>query len=124
MIHVFIMISDSSIFINGMLERGDNIDLLINLIQGSVYIDETHSIPSRLTMVKTLLTDTYSTLSLTEIRYSITFLAVFFIFKVKWNIDEEDEMFDEVEEVLKKHPEYDRALLEKLQQLRRKARGY
>lgn len=119
-----IVASDSSLFINGMIERGDNTALLLNLIQGQVYIDESHSIPSRLSEMKTILVNIYAVLRMTEIRYGLTFLTVFIIFKVKWNKEDEDEVIDEVEEVLKRHPEYDRELLQKLQQLRRNTRGH
>jgi len=117
-----ILISDSSLFINSMLDRGDNMALLRGLARGEVFIDEAHSIPSRLTRVKAFLVQAYSFLRMTEVRYGLTVLAVLAVFKVKWG-GGEDEEEDEVEAVLRKHPEWDRRLLEELREERRRARG-
>lgn len=118
-----IAVSDSSLFINSMIDRGGNWKFLENLASGNVYIDEGHSIPSRLTVVKNFVLSIYSVFGNVEIRYGSTLLLVALIFKLTWtNI--EDPQPDEVEEVLKRHPEYDRDMVEKLNEERRLARGF
>ena len=120
-----IVVSDSSLFINSMLDLGDNAVLLSNLCRDELFIDEGHCIPSRLTVLRAGLSGVYSVLRMTEIRYGLCIVVVFVIFNVKWmKGDDEEVVVDEVEELMKRHPEYDRGLLEELQEKRRKARGY
>lgn len=121
-----ILISDSSLFINSMLSQGDNMALLKELAGGTVYLDEAHSMPSRLARVRMLLADVYSLLRMTEIRYALTALLVFVVVKVKWSTGEreqEESEVDTVDAVLRKHPEWDGELLEQLEKERRRARG-
>jgi len=118
-----VLIADSSLFINSMLDRGDNMAFLEALSRGQVYLDEAHSIPSRLTMFKTFLIQTHSFSKKTEIRYGLASLALLAIFKVKWTGERVKEGEDEVEMVLEKHPEWDRRLLEELDEARRRDRG-
>jgi hypothetical protein len=116
-----VLISDSSIFINDMIERGDNALLLANLIKGSIIIDEAHSTPSKLTYYKAALVSTYEFLGYPEVKYSLIVVIIVGVFKVSW--DDNDEKVNEVEETLRTHPEWDRRQLEELQETRRKARG-
>lgn len=118
-----IAVSDSSLFINSMIDRGGNWKFLENLASGNVYIDESHSIPSRLTTVKNFMLSVHSFFCNAEIRYGFTLVLVVIAFKLNWtNI--EDLQPDEVEEVLSRHPEYDREMVEKLYEERRLARGF
>ena len=116
------LISDSSIFMNSLLSRGDNAKLLGNLIHGVAVIDEANSVPSRLTVTRAWMSATYAILSRVEVKYSLVGLTVLALFKVKW-VEEEPEEKDEVEEALKVHPEWSRRDLEELRETRRKARG-
>ena len=118
-----VLIADSSLFINSMLDRGDNMAFLMSLVEGEVLLDEAHSIPSRLTVVKAFLVQVYSVLRLTEVRYGLAALSVIAVARVKWVVDEAEEEEDEVEVVLRRHPEWDRGLLEELYEARRRARG-
>lgn len=118
-----VLIADSSLFINSMLDRGDNMEFLLSLVEGEVFLDEAHSIPSRLTMVKAFLVQVYSVLRMTEVKYGLAALSMIAVARVKWVVDEAEEEEDEVEAVLRRHPEWDRGLLEWLHEERRWARG-
>lgn len=115
------LISDSSIFINGMLNRGNNSILLKNLLKGVVAIDEAHSTPSRLTTFRDSLTATYTLLNHPEVKYSIALIIIVGVFKVAW--EDRDEQPDEVEETLKRHPEWSRRELEELEKARKRVHG-
>ncbi len=115
------LISDSSIFINGMLTQGDNKILLQNLVRGVSAIDEVHSTPTRLTAFKGSLSSTYDFLGYPEVKYSLAIILIVGVFKVRWT--DYDEQPDEVEETLKRHPEWSRRELEELREARRKAHG-
>lgn len=112
-----VLISDSSIFINSMLDRDDNYALLRNLVDGrAVYVDVSHWAPSPLKRLKLLLSSVYDFASETEVRYGLAALLILVIFKAKRRgVDVE---VDELEDVLREHPEWDRSLLERLKRLR------
>jgi hypothetical protein len=114
------LVSDSSPFINSMLERRDNKLFLQSMLHGRIFIDEGHSIPSRLTVVKAFLTSFRASLNAAEVRYGLTIIGVIAVFNIKPGEDIE-EPAEEVEEVLKKHPEYDKWMLEDLYEARRRA---
>jgi hypothetical protein len=115
------LISDSSIFINGMLDKGNNKKLLENLSQGTVAIDEAHSTQSRLTQFRGTLTSIYTLLDHPEVKYSLALITLVIVFKVAW--EDRDEQPDEVEETLKRHPEWSRRELEELREARRRIHG-
>jgi len=115
-----ILVADSSTFINGMYGLGDNAALLRGLVRGTVVIDESHSVASLLTIIKEALVAIYAFLSLTEIKYGLVALGVVAGFKVKWDEPVEDRE-DEVAATLRRHPEWDRKLVESVDELRRKA---
>jgi hypothetical protein len=108
---------------NSMLDRGDNMALLKALVEGRVFLDEAHSIPSRLTKVKALLVQAYSVLRMTEIRYGLTAFALIVVANVKWFVADAEGKEDEVEAAMRRHPDWDRGLLEELREERRRARG-
>ena len=105
-----ILISDSSLFINSMLEKTDNRDFLRSLVVGQVLIDESHSIPSRLTLAKGLILTAYSFVNLPEVKYGLAAVALILIFKVQKGRDEKSRE-DDLESVIREHPEYDREIL-------------
>ena len=114
-----VLISDSSLFINSMLDRGDNDALLRNLVDGRVvYVDVSHWSPSLLTQFKAVLARVYEVAGVTEVKYALVGVLAIVIFKVKWRGKEMREERDEVEDALREHPEWDRALLERLKSLR------
>jgi hypothetical protein len=116
-----VMVSDSSPFINSMIQKGDNRLLLRALLTGEAVIDEAHSMPSRLTAVKSQLAKAYTALGSLELRYGFALLMVAGVMAVR--LDDGGEPVDEVEAVLGAHPEYDRGLVERLYAERRRARG-
>ncbi len=115
-----VLISDSSLFINSMLERAGNQGFLKGILEGQIVIDETHSMPSRLTLVKIFFMQVYNLLKKPEIKYGLTIACVFAIYNVNWNDGKSVEAEDEVERVLRQHPEWDRELLEQLHEERRR----
>ena len=113
-----VLISDSSTFINGMYGLGDNAALLRGIVRGTTVIDESHSIPSTLTMIKEWLVAAYAFLSVTEIKYGLVAVGIFAGFKVKWG-EPIEVREDEVETTLRRHPEWDRKLVENIDELRK-----
>jgi len=114
-----ILISDSSLFINSMLHRDDNAALLENLVDGKVvYMDVSHWSPSLLTQFKGVLAMVYDVAGVTEVKYALVGMLALVIFNVRWGGKEEREEMDEVEYVMREHPEWDGALVERLKRLR------
>ena len=115
-----VLISDSSLFINSMIDKGGNKHLLRTLIKGEVLIDEAHRTQSSIGEIKSLLAKTYTLLGFYEVRYSLILIIIFGILRVNLSVD--PDYIDPIEEVLQRHPEYDRKQIEWLEEERRKAR--
>lgn len=115
-----VLVSDSSPFINGMIRKGNNRQLLWALLKGEAVIDEAHSFPSRLTVIKSGLAKAYSALRSLELRYGLALFIVAGVMAIR--LDDGGEPVNEFEAVMAAHPEYDRGLVERLY-LERKARG-
>jgi len=114
-----VLISDSSLFINTMLNRDDNCALLRNLVNGRVvYVDVSHWSPSLLTQFKSVLARVYDVAGVTEVKYGLVAVLAVVIFKVSWDGKEVRGEVGEVDNALREHPEWDRALLERLKSLR------
>jgi hypothetical protein len=119
-----VLVSDSSVFINGMIERADNKMLLEELVSGAVFVDESHLEPTRLTAFNQFFTWFYWALGRVEFRYGLLLLVGLLVFKVDWTEKDINEgIRDELEAVLKAHPEADRRVLERLDDSRRKKIG-
>lgn len=117
------LISDSSVFVNSMLRRENNRILLGNLIQGRMaYLDTSHWEKSPFVKFQNLLFGLYNFLNQVEMKYGLLLLVTVVIFKIGWNEKgKEVETKDgEVEEILKRHPGWDRNQLEKLEEGRRR----
>ncbi|MBD3171174.1 hypothetical protein GF326_01750 [Candidatus Bathyarchaeota archaeon] len=115
---LLVLISDSSIWLNSMIDRGDNREFLIDFMRGRCLIDVGHSYPTKLLAFKWWLMDLYSFLNIVEIRYGLALLMVFFVFIIQMNIDEAEER-DSIEEVLKMHPDWNKEQLEWLSEQQR-----
>jgi len=114
-----ILISDSSLFINSMLDRDNNDALLKNLVNGRVvYVDVSRWSPSLLTRFKGVLARAYQVAGATEVKYGLVAVLAVIILKVRWGEKGIRDESDEVEDALSSHPDWDRALLEKLKRLR------
>lgn len=119
-----VLVSDSSVFINGMIERADNQKLLEEVASGQVFIDESHLSPTQLTALNSLFRWYYWLLGRVEFRYGLILLVGLLVFKVDWTEKDINEgTRDEIETVLKAHPEASRRVLEKLDESRRKKIG-
>ncbi len=126
---ILVILSDSSIFINSMLEKDDNTAFLLNLVgERDVYVDISHWEPSLFTQFKLLLNQIYFSFSKIyfftsglEVKYTLLSLVSVVIFRVRWRrnrIEVEDD--DELEEMVKAHPDWNRETLIKLNNLRAK----
>jgi len=107
-----LLISDSSIFINSMLEEEGNREFLKQLTRGrSVFVDISHHPASTLYKLKRAEIMLYQVASEFEIRYSIfLFMIIVFLwmrFKRKQARQKED-----IEDILQRHPDWDRKTLE------------
>jgi len=113
-----ILISDSSLFINGMIDEADNDMFLMNLVTyRQVLVDISHWELSRLTLFKAALAEAYSIVGASEVKYTLLAAFAVLAFKIRWTHGKER---SELEEVSRVHPEWNRELLEKLDQLMRK----
>lgn len=115
-----IVISDSSLFINGMLGYRDNEKLLKVLIRGNLLIDESHLMPSRLTRAKETYRGVYDVFSSPELRYLFLALIGFGLFKLKWETEPSIKEEDEVQQVMVKHPGWDKELVMQIHEMRNK----
>lgn len=109
-----IIISDSSPFINSMIKTGDNLSILRTIIGNrEAFIDETHWIPSGLTLTKEALSATIKSLSGVEGRY--TLLALLFIIIARYKFTRKPGTQREVEKILLRNPTWDKEILIKLE---------
>lgn len=105
-------ISDSSVFINSMLDYDGNLRLLDRLLSGRiVYLDVSHTAPSIHSILKVSLGSILYVLSIPESRYTIIALSIYAIFKIRIV---SRRVKDEVEELLNRHPGWDRVIIEKV----------
>ena len=110
-----ILISDSSIFINAMLEKDGNMLLLKHLTDGrSPLIDVGHWEEGVLARVKRILTNIYGAMSSLEGRYTI--VALLLILMTRLRVPKPDPGKDEVEKILDRNPNWDRKVLERLRE--------
>ena len=112
---------DSLHIVYVVLSFAPNKELLKSLARGTIIIDEAHSAQSRLGTVKSFLTKTYNYLGFYEIRYALVLITVIGVLRMNLSITENP--VDPVEDLLKRHPEYDRTRVEWLQEERRKPYG-
>lgn len=115
------LLSDSSLFINTMLGRENNRELLANLIGGrKAYLDTSHWKESAFVKFQETLFEAYGLMDRIEVRYGLLFLLTALIFKAGWSKREKEAggKESEVEEIMRKHPQWDRETLERLQEER------
>lgn len=111
----FILISDSSVFINAMIELGDNLKLLKTLIGDRlILLDTSHWVPSTLTIIKRRLSNMLSFLRLPEVKYLLLISASILIFHFRKPLLKKDK--NSIDEVLERHPTWDEKLLRRLQE--------
>jgi len=110
---LIIMLSDPSIMINSMINMEDNQKLLKNIInERKVFLDISHWSTTPYTAVKESL-NVIAKFSLTiEAKYSILIIVTAFI--IKYTPIIKHRIIDEVDEALRKHPDWSREILQKL----------
>ncbi len=115
---VILIFSDSSIFLNSIINLGDNPRLLQNLVKDrSVYLDiSTWKLTPRESYRNALLSF-YAILSAPEFKYSLALAILAIIYATKPRRKTKIEI-DEIEETLKKHPDWDGRILKLLKELR------
>ena len=112
------LLSDSSVFINTMIDEPYNRVLLHELVMGQAYVDTSYSIPTRLLSVKWMIEDVYGFMGRLEVLYGVVLLISFLVYR--FEVSNGDEIvLDEVEQVLNKYPEWDRMQLRWLREQRR-----
>jgi len=116
------LFSDSSVWINSMIGKEGNRDLLLGMAKGNVYIDEVHLAPSILTELNRVFVGLYFILRIPEVRYSLVVFGSLMLWYYRSKPSGEAPL-DEVEELLKRHSEWDREQVSWLQMQRRKTSG-
>ena len=100
------LLSDSSVFINSMIDLGDNRRLLEVISYGDMLLDETHISKNMLTVLQNQLTWALSLFNILEIRYLFVLSFGFLLFSSRIGFDRES--VDEVEVLLERYPDLDR----------------
>lgn len=116
-----LLLSDPSIFINSMINKSNNTQLLKNIIEGkTVYLDLSHYKPTIHSQVKTTIQTILNYIYTPEVKYTLatttTIITLYTTRKTKK--EKKKEEIDEIEEILRKHPNWDRKTLEKLREWR------
>ena len=109
-----IVFSDSSLFINSMINRGSNRELLLNIIGNRrVLVDSTHWSQTTLTMARGVVVQFINVLSSLEARYALILSALIIIVRLtpmRWKTRRKIL----VEDVLRLNPSWNRDILEGL----------
>ena len=106
---VLVLVSDSSVWLNSMIDRAGNRGLLSGILLGRevVLIDVGHSYPTRLLAFQWWLGDVYAFMGVAEIRYGLALFLVLSVFRMRFSDDAVVEL-DSVDEMLVRHPEWSR----------------
>jgi hypothetical protein len=116
-----VLVSDSSLYLNGMIAQlGNNASLSAIIGSREPLMDTGHWSEGTLTMARAALTAVYQQADRLDIRYAIVVGAVSSIFLVKVKPREEPEEGDDMEAVMNEHPDWDKEELKKLIEERRK----
>jgi len=109
-----IIVADSSLWVNSMLQMRDNRKFLESLTGGrAVLIDESHWKPSSLTIAKRMLNISFSYITSPELRYALIALIIVALVRYRRRHRRAEE--DEGEKVLMRNPTWDKGLLIKLE---------
>jgi hypothetical protein len=115
-----IIFSDSDLFINSIITLTNNTQLLKNIVQNKKAIIDTGvwKKSTQTTFRNTILT-IYNITSTPEIKYTITILTITIIY-ILANKQKPQKTTDEIQEILQKHPDWDKNLLQTLKETREK----
>jgi len=115
-----ILFSDSSLFINGVIGLGDNLQLLKNILGGrSAVLDSGVWRKTVHSQFKDTVLLAYNFISQPEIKYSLTAAVIIALYMLAARLAAKPEAPDEVKALIAKHPGWDRRLLEMLREARR-----
>lgn len=115
-----IVFSDSSLFINGVLKHEDNIKLLMNLVENkTVYVDTSVWKTTMYSNYRNSISMIYETLSSSDLKYCVAVVAVMAIHALI-NKGGVVRRADEIEDLLRRHPDWDVRLLVALKEERSK----
>jgi len=118
-----IVFSDSSPFLNSVIGLGDNLQLLKNIVKGkAAFVDVGAWQVSPQLAYRNAVLGLYKVLSTPEIRYSLALVTLTAIYALTRR-EKYALKADEVYEVLKRHPGWDRRLLIALREAREKVGG-
>ena len=112
-----VVISDSSILINSMLRLGDNLEFTRAILgERTPLLDASHWAPSRFALAKGLLTQVVAYLHAPEARYGLLMLTLAYVSRLRLpsRVGRPAEARENLEEVLKAHPEWERDVIERL----------
>ena len=116
---LLVLVSDSSVWLNSMIDRGDNRGFLEDMLHGVALIDVGHSYPTRLLGFQWMLEEVYAVLALAEVRHLVGVLLVVLVFRLRFEEDSES-VPDFVGEILNRHPEWNKEQLKWLSEQQRK----
>ncbi len=110
-----IVVSDPRFMINSMFEVGGNARFAGHLLMGRrPLLDTSHWRPSPLSKAKEILATAFYLISLPEARYSLASLTAIIILKME--VRGVRIRMSRVEEVLKRHPDWDKSILVRLEE--------
>lgn len=110
-----IVVSDSSLLINSMLNLAANAEFAEHLLAGrEVLLDESHWVPSPFSAVKSAVASALSVFSVPEVRYSLAALVALLVSKLE--LKPTKPRPSRLEEILRSHPDWDRDVLAKLEE--------
>ncbi|MEM3070946.1 MAG: DUF4350 domain-containing protein [Candidatus Bathyarchaeia archaeon] len=110
-----IVVSDPSFMINCMFDMEGNAEFAAHLLKGRrPLLDTSHWRPSPLSRAKEILATAFYITSLPEIRYSIATVTVTIILRTEYR--RVRVKMSRVEEVLKRHPDWDKSILARLEE--------
>ena len=113
-----LVFSDSSLFINSVIGLGDNRLLLKNIVADKkAIVDSSQWNPSTHSKLRAFTLQAYSIISVPEIKYTIIACTIITYITVKGE-KKGEEKADEIEEILKSHPEWNPQLLKTLKEAR------
>ncbi len=116
------LISDSSLFINSMLDEAENREFLQTIMQGKkLFVDISHYPVGTLSRLRNIEIAVYEIISRLEVRYALFLVLVMTI--VWLRLERKKAGYEEdIEGVLKRYPEWDRETLKQVQRSRLRSR--
>ena len=109
------LISDDSVFINSMIYRDGNANLLKDLTTGTMILDTSHFAVSPATVARGFEVSVYSVVSLWEFKYSLVLVGLAGVVAYRFR-EEPPAEEEELKELLRDHPEWSQERLRRLRE--------